>query len=173
MAMAEKHWAFMARLKKKGLWDEAKGKFDRLFASGVEKSAAWAQVRALYPCGSPVAKPAADSVPDEPDHIPKFVKLRKAQFAKKVPCTTKQALDWALEHVSFRDVRVIDAPSAKAWAFLVQMREDSSFYRDVLKRCVPNKSELSNQDGFEDDGRKEFKLINSLLAELGEGRNND
>ncbi len=97
--------------------------------------------------------------------VPNWVSLRKKDFENKKPITVKQAVDWALDNVNFKDVDAKDAPSQLAWLYLDWMRIDDAFLKDILKRKVPNLAMKKTTERIVDDGREQFTLIDKLKTE--------
>lgn len=98
--------------------------------------------------------------------LPPWCNLNKQSFSRKQSATTRHAVDWAIENVAFRNVKSKDAPNATAWLYLQRFRADPVFLNEVLKKRVPTVSKIESSKGFGDDGRKHFKLIDKLKAEL-------
>ena len=97
--------------------------------------------------------------------LPSFVCLNQKDFADKNAIPDKEAINWAIENCGFKDVEPKDAPSSTAWMYVVQFRGNGDFFRDVLKKRVPNISKIEQEGGHVDDGRKQFRLIDKLRAE--------
>ena len=105
--------------------------------------------------------------------LPAFCNIGRKTFYGKSAITTRQAVDWAVENVVFRDVKAKDAPSAEEWLYLERFRDDPAFLNDVLKKRVTAVSKIEQGNDFHDDGRKILSLIDRLKAESpGAGDNN-
>jgi hypothetical protein len=165
--MSETHAAFMRRIKDEGKADEVQLEYTRQVEQGYKPAKAWQRVKHKYPAprsnGEPVKRRRSRI---------SFAKLDPEIFKDKKPTTFREDLDWATENLAYRKVDPATAPSARAWLLWHQMREDKAFMQSTLQKCIPNKSELGKDGDFEDDGRKEFKLIDKLLSEFGAPGNN-
>ncbi len=100
--------------------------------------------------------------------LPPWCNLNRQTFANKKPITSRQAVDWAVENVAFKSAKPKDAPGAAAWLYLQRFRADPEFLNEVLKKRVPTVSKIESSKDFGDDGRKHFRLIDKLTAELGD-----
>ena len=76
---------------------------------------------------------------------------------------------WVFQALGSEGLKPEDAPSAGAWAYFCQLKEDQmmrkDFYRTVAPRLLPSKSQLDKGDDRVDDGRKLFGIIERLLRE--------
>lgn len=158
MLKTERGEAFKENLKQLGKWQEYQAMVKGLIEGGLRGTNAHQKARRhyteLYPQLSTIG-----------GVLPAWARLKKKDFEGKPKISHKEAVDWALEHASFKDVKPLDAPSATAWLYLHRMRNDPTFLNDILKKRVPNLSRAQQTEGMTDDGRKQFNLIDKLEAE--------
>lgn len=89
----------------------------------------------------------------EPPPLSVPARLPASIFKGKPVQTERQALRWVLDHLAVEDVRPEDCPSAKAWFFYIRALQDQDFADQLALKFVPNRTELSEQQGFGDDDR--------------------
>lgn len=155
--------AIMERLRHDGLM----GEYNSMIAEYIEKGrtpkmSKWYTDRHFGIRFKLILPPTYDN------DLPDWVRLKKKYYENKPKISFKQAVDWALNHVSYRDIKPKDAPSAVAWLYLEKMRSDGGFLKDVLKQRVPRQTETQKSEGMNDDGRKLNELIDKLEAEAKE-----
>lgn len=94
-------------------------------------------------------------------------------FAGKPPQSTRQALRWVLDNLAVENIEPNDCPSAKAWFFYAQARNDEDFAKQLALRFVPSRTELTHTQGFADDGRdvrERLAAIHGAAAGRGKAR---
>lgn len=89
------------------------------------------------------------------------------------PVEWAKAMTWIYRNMG-RVVKVEDAPSAGEYSHLIRLQNDvtakNDFYKTVVPRLFPSKTQLDNEDRFHDDGRKHFELFDKLSAESNDGQ---
>ena len=155
--------AFEKKLKKKGVLDEFKRRVKFLIEKDEHNppnaySKARREFNDLYFPKKPSG--ASDIV------LPPWCNLNRQSFNNKDTVTTRQAVDWAIENVAFKNVKPKDAPSATAWLYLQRFRSEPAFLNEVLKKRVPTVSKIEQDKGYNDDERDSKALIEKLQREL-------
>ncbi len=153
-------------LKKLGLYNDYVRKVDALKAEGIAPTAAHSRIRKEYTEQLTTDLPGGIEIPD-------WVTILKRTFKKKPKISHRESVDWAMNHVLFRDIKYNDAPSALAWLYIIKMRMDDIFLKDILKKRVPNISKIESSEGIQDDGREQITLIEKLEAEQRDNASKD
>ena len=75
---------------------------------------------------------------------------------------------WIYDNLGNKQAKAHDAPSTGAWNLLQECREDSAlrrdFFRQVLTKLLPSRSELGIISRYQDDGRAHLEFIERLSA---------
>lgn len=104
------------------------------------------------------------------DALPEFERVQRDNFLAGLgEHDPKGDIRWVFQALGSDGLKPEDAPSAGAWAYFCQLKEDQmmrkDFYRTVAPKLLPSKSQLDKGDDRVDDGRKLFGIIERLLRE--------
>lgn len=84
-------------------------------------------------------------------------------------CTEVESYRWVFANVGKPGVQPIHAPSFAAWNLLQEVTNDPelrrSLYSTLVPKLFPNKQQMEQEAQYRDDGRKDFDLVNKLIAE--------
>lgn len=124
------------------------------------------------PPAPPVSAPAAAKEPDEAEENgsgagDELVLVPASVFAGKEQATVAEAVQWALENCIIDGLKPEDAPSATAWLFLVDMRADAKYRKEVVRTWTPRfLTDVENAEArFKDDGESLKGMIGKLKGE--------
>lgn len=165
--MAERMNAFEKKLNDKGVLSEYRARIKYLIDEEGQntanaKSKATKEFKEKY---------LPESGPDDIVE-PTWCKLNRKDFEGKPEITWLQGVMWAIKNCGYADATQRDAPSEPAWQLLVLFRLEPKFYKDTIKGLMPRTSQAdSNNDRFNDDGRKHFTLVGKLQSEYAEDKN--
>lgn len=118
---------------------------------------------------------------ETPRAAPELVSLRGAEeeakqirtlalLVKGRQCTSKEAADWASDHmlISAFSLTPDDVPGQRALVYLHMMREDNAFAAKILTlqadRGMPSKTQIEMDQKFADDGREKLSMLDNFLA---------
>jgi len=165
-----------ARLDAVGLWGEFKSYREMLEKTqGMERKKTWRPARdhflPLIAEREGVKGNEAHNEPAKPGDgqlIPWYCNLETDTFKDASVISNREAIDWAIENVLFKDITAKSAPSSTGWLYLEMFRQDKTFMLEVLKKRVPTITKIDQDKGFLDDGREQFGLIEQLKSESTE-----
>jgi hypothetical protein len=108
----------------------------------------------------------------DPDRAPD-----KRECAAKLRATTLDDIRWVASVLPIKGVTIDDAPSTSAYGLLLWARasaqNEGEFYKTVLLKTVPTRSQLDRMEQYQDDGRDlESKLLrfrSELIGSKGGG----
>ena len=142
------------RLKKEGRWDAYLDRLEELKGSGISDAKAGKQAKAEF---APKLDFAPRAKAENPDG------LYKSDFAGRPEVSARDVVMWIFDNILILDVAAEDAPSAGAWAYLMEIRTSpiirSEFYRTVYPKLLPSKAQIDNEARYTDDGHKVLGLI--------------
>lgn len=153
------------KLKAVGQWDAFTERKLELLSNGIASAQAYKQAVSEFAKYLTFDNPGPPRDDGDAVQLPAFVCLDKKDFAGKKSISDKEAINWAIENCGFVNLKAADAPSSTAWMYVLQFRQNGEFFRDVLKKRVPNISKIEQDGAYIDDGRKQFTLLEKLRAE--------
>lgn len=85
------------------------------------------------------------------------------------PVEWAKAMTWIYRNMDNENVKLEDAPSSGEYSHLMRLQKDATakndFYKTVVPRLFPSKTQLDNENKFHDDGRTIIDLIKRLQGE--------
>lgn len=98
--------------------------------------------------------------------------LDKAEFGENLNKPMKLIDDWGwvYNNLAIEDIQPSDAPNPGAYKYLKWVQEKSEnmvdFYKTVLPKIAPTRSQIENMNKRNDDGRSNTDLLSRLSAEI-------
>lgn len=93
--------------------------------------------------------------------------LSGSEFKNKPKCSLRSDIEWVYEHMGI-EVKPEDAPSPGAYAYLIECQSDTSvrseFYRSVITRMLPSKSQLDLEQERGTGGNLVLSQVERILA---------
>jgi hypothetical protein len=103
-------------------------------------------------------------------------RITKAAAEGKKRASQVEEVQWVADNLAVEDVSPDDAPSAKAWKLLEDVRALSSeertkiFWGGLWAKLLPSKAEMDEAARFEDDGREVLSNIEAIERASADAR---
>lgn len=164
---------FRARIKKDNLESTVHEMVADLIRHGDTQPVAWYAVRdAFTPDGVVITRTGDTTVVKRASQEHAKELKAEAVTASNASCSIPKAVQWTMDHLEDSKNTRPDFPgrTAKAlWTWAIRSEQNKAdFIKTVWTKLMPSQKDLDNQARYSDDGSKQIKLAERILARIAE-----